>query len=109
MPDALNDPPLLEPAGHVIVCGLHALGLRIVEVLRASEVPVVVVDDDPDPQMVSLIGRWGVRHVAKRRACRRCSSTPDWRTPEPWCALRPRTSRTWRRHSSPASTALTFA
>ncbi len=65
MPDALNDPPLLEPAGHVIVCGLHTLGLRIVEVLRASEVPVVVVDDDPDPQMVSLIGRWGVRHVAE--------------------------------------------
>lgn len=35
--------------GHVIVCGLHGVGLRIVEELSLSGVPAVVVDDRPDP------------------------------------------------------------
>jgi len=30
--------------GHVIVCGLHGVGLRIVEQLNLSGVPAVVVD-----------------------------------------------------------------
>jgi Trk K+ transport system NAD-binding subunit len=51
--------------GHVIVCGLHPLGLRIVEVLRSSAVPVVVVDDDPDPRLVSILGRWDIPHIAE--------------------------------------------
>jgi Trk K+ transport system NAD-binding subunit len=50
--------------GHVIVCGLHGVGLRIVEQLNLSGVPAVVVDDDPDLRMArSLIG-WGVPHIA---------------------------------------------
>jgi len=36
--------------GHVIVCGLHGVGLRIVEELSLSGVPAVVVDDRPSPQ-----------------------------------------------------------
>jgi len=40
---------VLSHDGHVIVCGLHGVGLRTVELLHRSRVPVVVVDDDPDP------------------------------------------------------------
>lgn len=50
--------------GHVIVCGLPGVGLRIVEELTLSGVPVVVVDDDPDPPLARLIGAWGVPLVA---------------------------------------------
>jgi Trk K+ transport system NAD-binding subunit len=46
--------------GHVIVCGLPGVGLRIVEQLALSGVPAVVVDDDPDPPLARLIGGWGV-------------------------------------------------
>ena len=50
--------------GHVIVCGLHGVGLRIVEQLNLSGVPAVVVDDNPDLRLIrSLIG-WGVPHIA---------------------------------------------
>jgi hypothetical protein len=37
--------------GHVIVCGLHGVGLRIVELLNSSSVPTVVIDDHPDPRL----------------------------------------------------------
>jgi Trk K+ transport system NAD-binding subunit len=48
----------------VIVCGLHGVGLRIVEELTLSGVPALVVDDNPDLRLVrSLIG-WGVPHIA---------------------------------------------
>ena len=49
--------------GHVIVCGLKALGLRIVEVLRSSAVPVVVVDDDPDRRLLPILERWEVPYI----------------------------------------------
>ncbi len=50
--------------GHVIVCGLHGVGLRIVELLNSSGVPTVVVDDHPDLRLArSLIG-WGIPHIA---------------------------------------------
>ncbi len=48
---------------HVIVCGLQGLGFRIVELLHLADVAVVVVDDDPDPKLVPVIGQWGVPHV----------------------------------------------
>ncbi len=35
--------------GHVIVCGLRGVGVRIVEQLHAAGTRVVIVDDDPDP------------------------------------------------------------
>ena len=47
--------------GHVIVCGLRGLGLRIVEQLSLSGVPAVVVDDDPDVRMARILRDWDVR------------------------------------------------
>ena len=46
--------------GHVIVCGLHGVGLRIVEELSLSGVPAVVVDDRPDPGLAGIMAGWGV-------------------------------------------------
>lgn len=57
----------VDPAGwtgHVIVCGLHDEGLRIVEQLHRAGVRVVVVDDLPDPRMVRLLDTLGVRWIA---------------------------------------------
>ena len=50
--------------GHVIVCGLHGVGLRIVELLRASSVPTVVIDDHPDPRLARTLIGWGIPHIA---------------------------------------------
>ena len=50
--------------GHVIVCGLHGVGLRIVELLRSSGVPTVVIDDHPDPRLARTLTSWGVPHIA---------------------------------------------
>jgi Trk K+ transport system NAD-binding subunit len=50
-------------SGHVIVCGLRGVGLRTVEQLHLSGVPVVVVDDDPDLRLARIIEGWGVPHV----------------------------------------------
>jgi Trk K+ transport system NAD-binding subunit len=49
--------------GHVIVCGLHGVGLRIVEELSLSGVPAVVVDDDPDLRLARILRGWGVPHL----------------------------------------------
>ena len=46
--------------GHVIVCGLPGVGLRIVEQLTLSGVLAVVVDDNPDPPLARMLGTWGV-------------------------------------------------
>ena len=54
--------------GHVIVCGLHGVGLRTVEQLHLSGVPVVVVDDAPDPRLVQVVEAWGVTLI--RRSAR---------------------------------------
>ncbi len=43
----------------MIVCGLAGVGLRIVEQLALSGVPAVVVDENPSPALVRLIGTWG--------------------------------------------------
>ena len=50
--------------GHVIVCGLRFVGLRIVEELNLSGVPAVVVDDHPDPALARQLAGWGVPHLA---------------------------------------------
>lgn len=50
--------------GHVIVCGLHGVGLRIVELLRSSSVPTVVIDDYPDPRLARTLIGWGIPHIA---------------------------------------------
>ena len=50
--------------GHVIVCGLRGVGLRIVEQLSLSGVPAVVIDDDPDVRLARTLFSWGVPHIA---------------------------------------------
>ncbi len=52
-------------ARHVIVCGLGALALRVVEVLHGSGAPMLVIDDEPDPKALSILERWGVPFVAE--------------------------------------------
>jgi len=49
--------------GHVIVCGLPGVGLRIVEQLALSGVPAVVVDENPAPALARTIAAWGVSLV----------------------------------------------
>jgi Trk K+ transport system NAD-binding subunit len=46
--------------GHVIVCGLDGVGLRIVEQFTLSGVPTVVVDDNPPPALARMADAWGV-------------------------------------------------
>lgn len=48
---------------HVIVCGLHDVGLRIVEQLRAAGEDVVVVDDTPEPRLLRICTELGAGHV----------------------------------------------
>lgn len=50
-------------AGHVIVCGLHGVGFRIVEQLHLAGVPAVVVDDRPDDRAAREVAGWGVPHL----------------------------------------------
>jgi Trk K+ transport system NAD-binding subunit len=49
--------------GHVIVCGLPGVGLRIVEQLELSGVLAVVVDDNPPPALARVITARGVALV----------------------------------------------
>lgn len=46
--------------GHVIVCGLQGLGLRIVEELDRLAERVVVIDPQPDPRHRATLARLGV-------------------------------------------------
>src|ERR1700677_3590036 len=46
--------------GHVIVCGLPGVGLRIVEQLTLSGGPAVVVDETPVPALAAMIAAWDV-------------------------------------------------
>jgi Trk K+ transport system NAD-binding subunit len=48
------------PSGHVIVCGLNDIGLRIVEQLRGAGEPVIVIDDDAPARLVRIVAGLGV-------------------------------------------------
>lgn len=48
--------------GHVIVCGLQGLGVRVVELLTAAEIPTVVIDHTADGRSVRLAEEMGIRH-----------------------------------------------
>jgi Trk K+ transport system NAD-binding subunit len=54
---------LSERTGHVIVCGLHGVGLRTVEQLVIADIPVVVVDDIPDRSLIRQLLAWNVPYV----------------------------------------------
>jgi voltage-gated potassium channel Kch len=56
-----------QMTGHVIVCGLAGVGFRTVEQLPLADVPVVVVDDDPDPRLARVAQGWGVPPRPRRR------------------------------------------
>lgn len=49
--------------GHVLVCGLHDEGLRLVEQLTHLGLDAVVVDDQPDPRLVRSLTALGVPFV----------------------------------------------
>jgi Trk K+ transport system NAD-binding subunit len=49
--------------GHVVVCGLRGVGLRTVELLHGSGVPVVVVTDESDRRLSRVVQSWGVPTV----------------------------------------------
>ncbi len=61
--NAVPEPGAWNAKGHVIVCGLRGAGLRTVEQLHLSGVPVVVVDDDPDLRLARVVQGWGVPHI----------------------------------------------
>jgi len=53
-----------EWTGHVIVCGLHGVGMRTVEQLYLAGVRVVVVDDEPGRRLVPVLEGWGIPLIA---------------------------------------------
>lgn len=57
-------PPTATMVGHVIVCGLHDEGLRIVEQLDLAGVATIMVDDDPDVRLLPALLALGVPHIA---------------------------------------------
>jgi Trk K+ transport system NAD-binding subunit len=54
-----------EWVGHVIVCGLNAVGLRTVEQLHLAGARVVVLDDEPDERLVRVVRGWGIPHLPR--------------------------------------------
>ncbi|MCU1630774.1 MAG: Calcium-gated potassium channel mthK [Pseudonocardia sp.] len=55
-------------AGHVVVCGIGAVGVRTIEQLHAAGVEVVAVEagDEPGPGTERLLDSWGVPRVPGR-------------------------------------------
>jgi Trk K+ transport system NAD-binding subunit len=54
--------------GHVIVCGLHGLGMRIVEQLHHAGERVVVIGDEADIRLARVVIGWGVPHLSGNAA-----------------------------------------
>ncbi len=65
-----DDEVLGALSGHVIVCGLHDVGLRIVEQLQAAGETVIVVDDDPNPRLLRITptSAWRTLPASAQRA-----------------------------------------
>ncbi|MGD0311825.1 MAG: NAD-binding protein [Acidimicrobiales bacterium] len=59
----MEQAPVAGWQGHVIVCGLQGVGLRMVEQLHQAGVQVVVVDEDPDPRLVRIVEAWDIPFV----------------------------------------------
>ncbi|MFG1923655.1 NAD-binding protein [Cryptosporangium sp. NPDC048952] len=53
-------PSVGRTSDHVVVCGLGTVGLRMVEQLRAADIPVVGIDTDPDAAVAAVARRLGV-------------------------------------------------
>jgi Trk K+ transport system NAD-binding subunit len=54
-----------DRSGHVIVCGLQGVGLRVVEQLHLSGTDLVVVDDSAHERFVRVLEDWGVPHLKR--------------------------------------------
>jgi Trk K+ transport system NAD-binding subunit len=69
-PEELGDPAVIassDRTGHVIVCGLHAVVVQIVEQLIAAGARVVVIDDEGSHhRAVRALDRMGVPVLARR-------------------------------------------
>ncbi|MEI7557255.1 NAD-binding protein [Candidatus Chlorohelix sp.] len=48
-------------SNHLIICGLHNLGFRIVEQLRTANLDLIVIDDLPDKQFERRSRRMGIK------------------------------------------------
>ena len=55
--------PVADWEGHVIVCGLQGVGLRMVEQLHQAGVDVVVVDEEADPRLVRIVEAWEIPFI----------------------------------------------
>ena len=53
-----------DRAGHVIVCGLRGIGLRIVEQLHRAGEPVTVLEEFADRTQLEIVIGWGVAVAA---------------------------------------------
>lgn len=63
-----HPPETSQLRGHVIVVGLHGIGLRVVEQLLGIGQQVVVIDDGADDRSVRQIALWEVGHVVGNAA-----------------------------------------
>ncbi|SOD71947.1 Trk K+ transport system NAD-binding subunit [Jatrophihabitans sp. GAS493] len=50
-------------SGHTIVCGLHDVGLRVIEQLQAAGEQVIVVDDGASARLARIVDSLGVRRM----------------------------------------------
>ncbi len=51
--------------GHVVVCGLNPVGLRTVEQLHLAGARVVVLDDDHDERLASVVRGWSIPYLRR--------------------------------------------
>ncbi len=59
----MDQSPARHWEGHVIVCGLQGVGLRMVEQLHQAGVAVVVVDEVPEPRLVRIVEAWDIPFI----------------------------------------------
>ncbi len=85
-PAPILEPPipadLERPHGHVIVCGLGGIGMRIVEQLHRAGEPVTVLEEYADHTQLDVVHRVGrvdgrvLRHFGRHPDRRRHPSAP---------------------------------
>ena len=64
MPETADLLDWSDRVGHVVVCGLHDDGLRLVEQLHLAGVPTIVVDDQPNAHLAPLLAELGIVFLA---------------------------------------------
>ncbi len=57
--DAHSDPDPQNWSGHIILCGVNNLALRIFEQLSVVNMRVVIMDDDPEVRLARLLAQQG--------------------------------------------------